>query len=381
MSVRLESASTEALTRTATVFDQNADYTWSAWFYMPTLNSGAGFLWNATTGTNANQDFALLTSGANLQVNAINGAGAQLDFADGASTQLVNTWYYITLQRTGNTLRIYRRVSGGSTALEVSISAAVTGRITGDRMNIGARGATDRANNTRVAYARLHSSVLTTAEIDAEAVSPTAVITANLWGDWPLTEATDLTDHSGNGRDWTAVGTLSTEANPPDVVEGPTIDTQPVADTGLINGDATRRTTVYTCEASTADGGGITGLDWFEDTDAIADGGIYDIVTTGIGTANASSTLTITRIVKTGTPFSMNARATDANGGTDSDAVNDTWYTGPVLSASSGTTNASGVDTLTCTSDSANADGEFTVITATAGGVTKQVALHYEVPA
>lgn len=161
---------------------------------------------------------------------------------------------------------------------------------------------------------------------------------------------------------------------------GPTIDTQPVADTGLINGDPARRTTVYVCEASTADGGGITALDWFEDTDAISDGGIYDIVTTGLGTASATSTLTITRTVKTGTPFSMNARATDAAGGTDSDAVNDTWYTGPVLSSSSGTTDGSGVSTVGIVSDYANADGEFTVVTATAGAVTKQVSIHYEAP-
>src|SRR3546814_9767414 len=88
-------------------------------------------------------------------------------------------------------------------------------------MNIGARGNTDRANNTRVAYARLHAAVLTPTQIDAEAVSATPVITANLWASWPLTVHTDLTDHSGNGRDFTAVGTLSTEADPSDVVALP----------------------------------------------------------------------------------------------------------------------------------------------------------------
>lgn len=161
---------------------------------------------------------------------------------------------------------------------------------------------------------------------------------------------------------------------------GPTIDTQPVADTGLINGDAARRTTVYTVEASSVAVGGVTGIVWNEDATPISDGGVYDIQTTGLGTASASSTLTITRTVKTGTPFVIDADVTDADGTTASDAVNDTWYTGPVISKTSGTTNASGVDTLTITSDYPNADGEFTVITATAGGVTKQVALHYETP-
>lgn len=166
----------------------------------------------------------------------------------------------------------------------------------------------------------------------------------------------------------------------PSAAVGPTIDTQPQADTGLINGDPARRTTVYVCEASTADGGGITDMDWEEDGSPIVDGGIYDIVTTGIGTASATSTLTITRTVKTGTPFDIQCIPADANGSTPSDTVQDTWYTGPVISKSSGTTDENGQDTLTITSDYPNADGEFTAVTATAGEVTKQVSLHYEAP-
>ena len=144
---------------------------------------------------------------------------------------------------------------------------------------------------------------------------------------------------------------------------------------------AVARTTVYTVEASSVAVGGVTGIVWNEDATPISDGGVYDIQTTGLGTASASSTLTITRTVKTGTPFVIDADVTDADGTTASDAVNDTWYTGPVLSSSSGTTNESGVDEITIVSDYPNADGEFTVVTATAGGVTKQVALHYEIPA
>ncbi len=184
--------------------------------------------------------------------------------------------------------------------------------------------------------------------------------------------------NSSGSVNWTHYATALVASG---AAAGPTIDTQPVADTGLINGDAARRTTVYTVEASSVAVGGVTGIVWNEDATPISDGGVYDIQTTGLGTASASSTLTITRTVKTGTPFVIDADVTDADGTTASDAVNDTWYTGPVLSKSSGTTNASGVDTLTCVSDYPNADGEFTVVTATAGGVTKQVALHYETPA
>ena len=161
------------------------------------------------------------------------------------------------------------------------------------------------------------------------------------------------------------------------IVAGPTIDTQPVADVGLINGDATRRSTTYTVEAS---GDTFVGITWNEDGSPISDGGIYDIVTTGVGTGTLTSTLTITRTDKTGTPFDIDVDVEDAAGTTASDTVTDTWYTGPVLSKSSGTTNGSGVDTLTIVSDYPNADGEFTVVTATAGGVTKEVSLHYDAP-
>lgn len=155
---------------------------------------------------------------------------------------------------------------------------------------------------------------------------------------------------------------------------GPTIDTQPVADTVLINGDAARRTGVFTVEAT---GTGTLSYQWQEDDGGgfanIADGGIYAGATT--------ATLTITPTDKTENGFDYRCNVTDDNGTTASDGAAMTVYTGPVLSASSGTTNASGVSTVDITSDYPNADGEFTVVTATAGSVTKQVALHYETPA
>lgn len=159
---------------------------------------------------------------------------------------------------------------------------------------------------------------------------------------------------------------------------GPTIDTQPVADTVLINGDAARSSASFTVAAS---GTGTLSYQWELETSV--GGGTYANVADGDGAtwAGATSTnLTATFTVKTLTGRRVRCVVTDDNGSTTSSAVALTVYTGPVISKSSGTTNASGVDTLTCTSDYPNADGEFTVVTATAGGVTKQVALHYETP-
>jgi len=160
---------------------------------------------------------------------------------------------------------------------------------------------------------------------------------------------------------------------------GPTITVQPTADTGLINGDATRRTTVYT---GTATGTTISAFTWEVGGTPIADGGIYDIVTTGIGTGSASSTLTIERTAKVGTPFNINFDVTDANGTTASNTVTDTWYTGPTISTTSGTTDGSGEDVITCASDYPNdqIDGEYTEFSATAGGITKTVAVVFQTP-
>lgn len=158
---------------------------------------------------------------------------------------------------------------------------------------------------------------------------------------------------------------------------GPTITTQPVADIGLINGDLTRRTTVYTAIAS---GTNVLAPTWSEDGSPIADGGIYDIVTTGAGTSECTSTLTITRATKPGTPPDISANFVDDNGDTDTDTVPDTWFTGPTFGLPSGTTDVNGQVLPAPASDYPNADGEFTIITANDSPVTIPRALHFTAP-
>lgn len=160
---------------------------------------------------------------------------------------------------------------------------------------------------------------------------------------------------------------------------GPTIDTQPVADVVLINGDPSRASASYTVAATTS-GGALT-YDW--QIESGVGTGSYATVSSGSGATWSGVTttnLTGTFTDKTLTGRRVRCAVTDSNGTTNTDAVLLTVYTGPVISKSSGTTNGSGVDTLTIVSDYPNADGEFTTVTATAGGVTKQVALHYEAP-
>ena len=134
-------------------------------------------------------------------------------------------------------------------------------------------------------------------------------------------------------------------------VAGPTITVQPANDVGIISNG---QSTVYT---ATATGTDVLAPTWSEDGTPIADGGVYDIVTTGAGTASCSSTLTITRTDKTGTPFDIAANFEDDNGDTDTDTVTDTWWTGPELTTFPAT-DGSGESQATLTSDYVTGVGE-----------------------
>ena len=132
--------------------------------------------------------------------------------------------------------------------------------------------------------------------------------------------------------------------------------------------------------AATTSGGALT-YDW--ELEETVGGGTYVNVPNGSGltwTGQAAATVTAVVTATTQSGKRVRCNVTDSNGTTTTNAVLLTIYTGPVLSKTTGTTNGSGVDTLTITSDYPNANGEFTVVTATADGVTKTVSLHYDAP-
>jgi hypothetical protein len=119
---------------------------------------------------------------------------------------------------------------------------------------------------------------------------------------------------SGSGVDFE----LSGEA-----ASGATITTQPFSDTGYINGSPEQRSTVYIVSAS---GTVISDVIWYEDASPVSHGGIYAIQTTGIGTAEITSTLTITRSTTTNAPFDIYVRVEDPSGNVNSNTIQDFWY-------------------------------------------------------
>lgn len=158
------------------------------------------------------------------------------------------------------------------------------------------------------------------------------------------------------------------------IAAGPTIDTQPTAQTARLHGDPTTAAT-FTVAATTS--GGALFYDWELETSV--GGGVYANLSDGSGAtwtgqASASAVGTFTATTLTGRRVRCNV--TDSNGTVTTNAVTLTVLNGPVLSASSGTTNGSGVSTLTITSDDPlTTNGEVYRVTIVAGSVTKRTYL------
>jgi hypothetical protein len=150
-------------------------------------------------------------------------------------------------------------------------------------------------------------------------------------------------------------------------VSGPTIDTQPTAQTSTINnGTAAATFTV----AATTSGGAMTQQWQFEDS--VGAGTYTNITNGGIYSGATTTTLVITPTTKTGiTGRRVRCNVTDSNGTTTTNAVALTVYTGfQFTSSTSAVTNGSGVATVTWTDDrpgSALGNGGFVKHIATSG--------------
>jgi hypothetical protein len=175
--------------------------------------------------TNANATIVRLhaAGGASTAANgatSTDGLGGPNYFTAGGTVtattgMAVAAWRTVAWTCTGTTGKVYVAIPGNATEV---VSGTVGGAATPTGITVGGRSATDDTEefNGRLAYVRVWSSVLTQGQIEAEWASTTPVVTSGLWASWPLLTHTDLTDHSGNGRDLVAGGTATTtEADPP----------------------------------------------------------------------------------------------------------------------------------------------------------------------
>lgn len=122
----------------------------------------------------------------------------------------VNTWRYYSLVRQSATLlELYV-----NNALILSHTLDMTGASSGSATLYMSDHTAGNSFLGYMAYSRMWSDPLTGAESAAEQYATSALTAANLWGDWPLQGATDLSDISGNARNFTLSGGLTTVAGP-----------------------------------------------------------------------------------------------------------------------------------------------------------------------
>jgi len=126
---------------------------------------------------------------------------------------VVGEWRRVALTRTGSTGQLLVATSTGATEVDSgTVGTAIPAGIT-----LGGRDTSDNTEwfNGRLAYVRVWSSVLTQAEIEAEWASVTPVKTSELWANWPLSDASDLTDTvAARTLAVASGGSLTTEAGP-----------------------------------------------------------------------------------------------------------------------------------------------------------------------
>lgn len=291
---------------------------------------------------------------------------------------VVNDWVWMTIRFDGSTLTV-RSCLDGETAFNTAVTASGSA-LTPDRFRIGASGAGGDYFPGTVACVKVWSGTLPSdTDLLAERLSISVTATTGLWANYDFLDGALATDRSGNGRTLTLTGTPTYTADKPNdltIASGPTINTQPSAQTAIISEGGTATFTI----AATTSGGPLT-YDWELETSV--GGGVYANVANGSGgtwTGQAAATLTGTFTATTLSGRRVRCNVTDDNGTTTSTAVTLTVRAGDAISTTSGTTNGSGVSTITFTSDAVAGNGVFAIVDATVGGVTKTVALRPATP-
>lgn len=206
-SVRFD-ASADRLLRTSDLPNYNSGYTWMAWVQLVTDLDAASTIFAMNDDSTNNADF-LHTNGDGTTCRLaayIGGTGTE----SGATNLTVGQWYHLCLLRAdNNTLILY--VNG---VLSHQVTKDVAARTAATRMEIGARTSADTARaDIRVTAIKFWTVTLSAAQIQAEVNVIPYKRADRLYGFWPCFPGSEerLRDYSGNRRDWTESGVLTSE--------------------------------------------------------------------------------------------------------------------------------------------------------------------------
>lgn len=206
MAIRFD-ASGDYLSRTTGEINPNNAYTWMAWVRINTLPSADANI----LGFDGGSLFELchLNSSNQLCLFVYN-SGATIT----GSTLSASTWYHIAMVReSASSCKVY--LNG---VLDITSTYNTTGRDNSDYdMFVAAITGGAWALNARYAAMKIWNRTMTASEVlqEMHVIRPAGA--DSLWGWFPMFPgATErLADWSGNGRSWTANGTLTDEDPPP----------------------------------------------------------------------------------------------------------------------------------------------------------------------
>lgn len=186
------------------------------WVYPTTVIGGQWYSIASINndGFDSYEDLAILDSSPNKFGIAVGAAGSWLGDNASSITPSANTWYHLAMVReSGTSLKLY--VNG---TLELTETDSVAARGSATRFEVGAFTSSNfNPYAGRVAGIKVWETGLTLAEVLQEMHTLRPQRFANLSMFTPCFPASGerTRDYSGNGRDWTEVGTLTDEDPPP----------------------------------------------------------------------------------------------------------------------------------------------------------------------
>lgn len=211
MAVRFNAATDRISHSSSNPPDPSAGFTITAWVYLSVDQDDFTAIARLSASDGASTSANMSTHSSGTTMGYLTGGG-QLVSGHALS---VDNWSRVAISATGTSGKVYGATPAGSVNL---VTGTVGGAATPTMLTIGGRSVGDSSEwfNGRVAHLRIWSAELSQAEIETEWASPTAVRTANLWADYPLDNAGNLNDSSGNGHNLSAGSTaVTTEDGPP----------------------------------------------------------------------------------------------------------------------------------------------------------------------
>jgi hypothetical protein len=207
------SGSTQYASRSASSPNANSDYTLAAWVRPTIVNNWQGlFFLGPTTSSTESTDYCEINSSGQTYLRSRNGAGTATTATTGSALS-ANTWYHLALVRSGDTLTLH--LNGVS---DTSQTAAVAGRNATSALVLGGYVPDSEFLQGRIAAVKAWSAALSASDIAIEMQIVRPRRAGNLWGWWPMIDATlahALIDIGGSARDLTGNNTPTIADGPP----------------------------------------------------------------------------------------------------------------------------------------------------------------------